>query len=239
MQIHELTRRRKTNEGFASALGSQIMNKAFGGTDVMSKDGPAQSREAGFASMVNSPAAKTLATTMQAAWAQTVRNFLTNAKDSQGNPATSLAGVTNPSAASLEPELHTLINKMIGGRNGASFDYTTMANNIEDPVAKQGIQEVIAKITEYSQAIYKATLQGVDPKSLADTWIKLVGDGILPAQNAMAYDRKSGSSNKTRLYKDPAGRRVIDLGQGPVYFDDNNPEHIKVRDEYLGGKANT
>ena len=238
MQIYELTRPRKVNEGFASALGTQLMNKAFGGVDVMDKSGPSQSREQGFASMVNSPAAKTLSTTMQAAWSQTVKNFLANAKDSMGNPATSLKGVTQPSVASLEPELRTLINKMIGGQR-TGFDYSTMANNIEDPVAKAGIQEVVARINEYTQAIYKATVQGVDPKSLTDDWIKLVGDGILPAQNAMAYDRRAGGASKTRLYKDPSGRSVIDIGRGPEWFDEKNPEHKAAWDAYFKGTAKT
>jgi hypothetical protein len=239
MQIYELTRPRKVNEGFASALGTQIMNKAFGGVDVMDKSGPSQSREQGFASMVNSPAAKTLSTTMQAAWSQTVKNFLANAKDSMGNPATSLAGVTNPSAASLEPELHTLINKMIGGRYGNNFDYTTMANNIQDPVTKQGIQEVIARITEYSQAIYKATVQGVDPKSLTDDWIKLVGDGILPAQNAIAYDRRSaGSVGKPKFGQDTDGNMMISVG-GSAYerfLPQSNAEHKAIADKMAAGQ---
>ena len=238
MQIHELTRR-KTNEGFFNALANQAISKALGGADVTSKNGPAQSREQGFKSMVNSPEAKTLATTMQAAWQQTVHNFLMNSKDAAGNPATSLKNVTQPSVDSLLPELQALVNKMIGGRYGASFNYQNMASNITDPVTKAGIQEVVSRINEYIQAIYKATVEGVDPKSLTDSWLKLVGDGVLPGQNAVAYDTRRGTNTKTRLYKDPNGRTVIDLGSGPEYFDDKNPEHKRVRDEYLGGTAST
>ena len=239
MQIHELTRPRKVKEGFLNALANKAISSALGGADVTSTIGSTpQSREQGFQSMVNSPAAKTLATTMQSAWQQTVHNFLMNTKDANGNPATSLKGVTQPSVDALLPELRTLVNKMIGGRT-PGFDYASMSNNVEDPVAKAGIQEVIARINEYIQAIYKATVQGVEPKALANDWIKLVGDGVLPAQNAMAYDRRSYNKNKTRLYTDPDGKRVIDLGYGPEWFDDNNPEHVRVRDEYLKGKAKT
>lgn len=237
MQIHELTRPRKVNEGFGSALATQMISKALGGTNPLDQSGPAQSREQGFASMVNSPAAKTLATTMQAAWAQTVKNFLMNSRDSAGNPATSLKNVTQPSLDSLEPELRTLVNKMIGGRQGASFDYSTMANNIEDPVTKAGIQEVIARINEYTQAIYKATVAGVDPKALANDWIKLVGDGILPAQNAMAYDRGTSANKKVRVYQDPSGRWVIDLGAGPQWLDKTNPQHKAALEKMQGGGA--
>lgn len=232
MQIHELTRR-KTTEGFASALGSQLMSKALGGTDVLDKSGPRQSRETGFTSMVNSPEAKTLATTMQAAWAQTVKNFLANAKDSMGNPATSVKGVTQPSVDALKNELRVLVNKMIGGRN-AGFDYASMANNVGDEVAKQGIQEVIARINEYTEAIFKSTVQGIDPKVLANEWIKLVGDGVLPAQNALAYDRSTAKKQRPP-WQDPQGRWVIDIGNGPEYLDKSKPEHKAALEKMYGG----
>lgn len=237
MQIHELTRPRKVNEGFGSALANQMISKALGGTNPLDQSGPAQSREQGFASMVNSPAAKTLATTMQAAWAQTVKNFLVNAKDSQGNPATSLQGVTQPSVEALKNELHLLINRMIGGQRRGNFEYTTMANNIGDEVAKAGIQEVIARINEYLETIYKATVQGVDPKALVNDWIKLVGDGILPAQNAMAYDRGAAANKKVRVYQDPSGKWIIDMGTGPEWLDKSKPEHAKALEQMYGGQA--
>ena len=233
MQIHELTRR-KTNEGFASALGSQLMTKALG-TDVLDKSGPRQSREAGFASMVNSPAAKTLATTMQAAWQQTVHNFLMNSKDANGNPATSVKTVTQPSTDSLRNELRVLINKMIGGRT-AGFDYANMANNVGDEVAKAGIQEVIARINEYSEAIFNATVQGIDPKAMADNWVKLVGDGVLPAQNAAAYDK--GSVFRIRPPWQENGRWMIDIGNGPEALDkENNPKHKEALEKLYSGTA--
>jgi len=202
MQIHELTRPRKVNEallgavgaalgGIAKQVGKQAINKAVGG-DVTSQDGPAQSREQGFQSMVNSPAAKTLATSMQAAWAETVRNFLANSKDSMGNPPASVKTITTPSTDALKTELRALVNKMIGGQR-AGFDYSNMANNISDPVAKAGSQEIISRINEYIESIFDATVQGVDPKTMSNSWIKLVGDGILPAQNVGAYDSRAGS----------------------------------------------
>lgn len=236
MQIHELTRR-KTNEGFGTALANQMISKALGGADVMNKHTDAQTRDTGFQSQVNSPAAKTLATTMQAAWAQTVKNFLVNAKDSQGNPAASVKSVTQPSIESLKNELHMLVNRMIGGNRRANFDYTTMANNIADEVAKAGIQEVIARINEYSEAIFKATVQGVDPKALVNDWVKLVGDGILPAQNAMAYDRGAVANRKVRVYQDPTGKWVIDMGNGPEWLDKSKPEHAKALEQMYGGQA--
>jgi len=246
MQIHELTRPRKVNEGLlgslaagiASQVGKQAMTKALGGTDVTAQPGPSLSREQGFKSMANSPAAAALATSMQKAWAQTVQNFLANSVDAQGNPATNLKSVTSPSVDSLQQELKALVNKMISGRTTGG-DYTTLANNIQDPVAKAGIQEVIARINEYSEAIFKATVQGVDPKALVKDWTKLVGDGILPAQNAHAYDtKKAGSSSKIRApWKDPSGRWIIDIGNGPEWLDRNKPEHKEALDKLYSGAA--
>jgi len=236
MQIHELTRPRKVKEGLASALGTQLMNKAFGGVDVMSKSGPTQSREQGFQSMVNSPEARTLAIAMQKSWKQTVNNFLANSKDSMGDPPTSLSQVTQPSVTTLRPTLDQLVNSMIG-RQGA--DYKQLANYVADPLQKQYTEKIVTDIDKTVDSIYQATLKNADSNTVGKMFVELVGMGVLPAQNIMAYDRNSAKANKTRLYKDPDGRRVIDLGQGPEWFDDKNPEHIKVRDEYLKGTATT
>ena len=203
MQIHELTRPRKVNEasvggalggaaaalgGIATQVGKQLMTKALG-ADVTPQYGPAQSREQGFQALANSSAAKTLATSMQTAWQQTVQNFMAKSKDANGNPPTSLAQVTQPSIATLRPELYRLVNSMIG----RSADYKTLANNIADPNMKDNAGDIIADIDKSVDAIYNATLQNTDPKSTTNLFTQLVGMGILPAQNILAYDNKSGS----------------------------------------------
>ncbi len=241
MQIHELTRPRKINEasvagaiggatavagGIGSALGKSLMTQAFG-TDVTPKYGDTQSREQGFKSMVNSSAAKTLATTMQTAWAQTVQNFLANSKDSMGNPPTSVKAVTSPSIDALKNQLRALVNKMIDGRT-SSFDYSNMANNIGDPVAKAGSQEIISRINEYIESIFDATVQGVDPKTMSNSWLKLVGDGILPAQNARAYDSKSGSV----ITMSPGATKLADL----LRLDDGDIVKIRQTIKIPGGE---
>lgn len=226
--------------GIGSALGKSLMSKAFGGVDVMGKNGTAQSREDLIKSQVNSPEARTLSTTMQAAWAQTVQNFLAHSKDANGNPAASIKNVTQPSVDSLQQELHNLVNRMISGRN-SNADYTTMANYVKDPVVKQGIQEVTQRITEYVNAIYKATVQGADPKVIATAWMKLVGDGILPAQNSLAYDRTGGVAGGSgavgpagfdlRYTGKPAPNDlVINFGRGWEAFNDSNPQHKAAAD---------
>lgn len=200
MQIHELTRPRKVNEvlgavgaalgGIAKQVGTQAINKAVG-TDVTSQDGPAQSREQGFQNLVNSPAAKTLATTMQTAWQETVQNFLANSKDSSGNPPTSLSQVTQPSITTLKTNLEDLVNKMLG-RQGAN--YKNVATYINDPNQKDYAQEIIADIDKFVDTIYDATLRNTDSKAMTSFFTELVGMGILPVQNMLAYDTKRGGA---------------------------------------------
>ena len=225
--------------GVAGALGKSLMSKAFGGVDVMGKGGTSKSREDVMKSMVNSPEAKTLATTMQASWAQTVQNFLAHSKDANGNPASSLSTVTQPSVESLRQELHQLVNQMVSGRNGG--DYTTIGNYAKDPAVKRGTQSIVAKITQMIDDIYKATVQGVDPKTIATTWMKLVGDGILPAQNSLAYDRNSGLGGSggtvgpagfdLRYTGKPAPNDlIINFGRGWEAFSDANPQHKAAAD---------
>ena len=218
--------------GIGSALGKSLMSKAFGGVDVTGKGGTSMSRDDMFKSMVNSPMAKQLATTMQASWANTVQNFLAHSKDSNGNPANSLSAVTQPSVASLKQELHTLVNQMVGR------EYTQLANSIKDPVAKQGIQDVVADITQLIDVIYKAQVQGVDPKNMSMDWIKLVGDGILPAQNIIAYDIKrggaagSGGVGAVQFQTNPRTKgKEINFGQGWIRYDPNNTDHKSAADE--------
>ncbi len=194
MQIHELTRPRKINEvvgaagavasGIGSALGKSLMTQAFG-QDVTPQYGPTQNREQGFQALANSSAAKTLATTMQTAWQQTVQNFLANSKDSSGNPPTSLSQVTQPSIATLKINLQDLVNKMIG-RQGS--DYKNIPTFVSDPNFKDNAEDIIVDIDKSIDAIYNATLNNTDPKAVANLFTQLVGMGILPAQNIMAYD---------------------------------------------------
>ena len=219
MQIHELTRPRRVNEvlgavgaalgGIAKQVGTQTINKALG-TDVTSQDGPAQSREQGFQNLVNSPAAKTLATTMQTAWQQTVQNFLANSKDSSGNPPTSLSQVTQPSITTLKTNLEDLVNKMLG-RQGS--DYKNIATYIGDPNQKDYAQDIIADIDKSIDTIYNATLQNTDSKAMASFFTELVGMGILPAQNMMAYDtgrRGTGGTRSGSVPLTPQAQQVAD-----------------------------
>jgi hypothetical protein len=218
MQIHELTRPRRVNEalgavgsvlgGIASQVGNQAMTKALG-TDVSPQYGAAQNREQGFQNLANSPAAKTLATTMQKAWQQTVQNFMANSKDSNGNPPMSLDKVTQPSIATLRANLEQLVNNMLG-RGGV--DYKALANSIADPNQKDYAGDIVADIDKSIDAIYQATLQNTDPKAVANLFTQLTGMGILPAQNILAYDTgvgsRLGTTSATRL--SPQAQRVAD-----------------------------
>jgi len=199
MQIHELTRPRKVNEasvagalggagaalsGIANQIGKQAMTKVLG-TDTTAQYGDTQNREQGFQNMANSSAAKTLATTMQTAWQQTVQNFMANSKDSNGNPPTGLDQVTQPSIATLKANLEDLVNRMIG-RNGA--DYKNLATMVGNPQQKLYTEKIIADIDKSVDAIYNATIQKTDPKAVGNLFTQLVGQGVLPAQNILSYD---------------------------------------------------
>jgi len=199
MQIHELTRPRRVTEasvggalggvgaalgGIVNQVGKQAMTKALG-TDTTPQYGAAQNREQGFQALANSPAAKTLATTIQTAWQQTVQNFMANSKDANGNPPISLDKITQPSIATLKANLQDLVNKMIG-RQGS--DYKNIATYVGDPNQKDYAEDIIVDIDKSIDAIYNATLQNTDPKAIEKLFTQLVGMGILPAQNIMAYD---------------------------------------------------
>jgi hypothetical protein len=240
MQIHELTRPRRVTEasvggalggtaavagGAASALGKGLMSRAFGGADVMSKTGDAMSREQGLQDIANSPAAKTLALTMQKAWVQTIKQFLAQAKDSAGIPATKLSDVTTPSVATLRDDLTLMVNKMIGS------DYKTIVSGTTDPVQKDYLTKIVNKITADMEAIYTAELTATDPNARAGLFTNLT-QGVLLAQNAGAYNNRStsgsGLTGSVILRSDPrTGRREIDMGDGRfVPFDDNNPAQV-------------
>lgn len=241
MQIHELTRPRKINEasvagavggtaalagGAASALGTSLMSRAFGGTDVMSKTGGAMSREQGLQDIANSPAAKTLSITMQKAWAQTVNQFLAQAKTSAGIPATKLSDVTTTSVDTLKDDLTQMVNKTIG------VDYRTIVGGTTDPVQKDYLTKIINKIAADMEAILTAELSPARTDK-AGLFTNLT-QGVLLAQNAGAYNNRStGSSGligTVILRSDPrTGRREIDMGNGRfVPFDKNNPEQARA-----------
>jgi hypothetical protein len=223
MQIHELTRPRRVNEasvtgaiggatavagGIGSALGKSLMTQAFG-TDVTPKYGDTQDREQGFQNLVNSSAAKTLATSMQTAWQQTVQNFMANSKDSSGNPPTSLSQVTQPSIATLKTNLQDLVNRMIG-RQGS--DYKNIATYIDDPTKKLYAEKIVTDIDKSIDAIYNATMQNTDSKAVENLFTQLVGMGVLPAQNIMAYDRtgRAAGSRSGAARLSPEAQRLAD-----------------------------
>ena len=244
MQIHELTRPRKTNEGLLSSLaggvisqlGKQTMNKAFGGTDVTGKfKGPATDRAGAYQQGVEM--ARTLVPLLQKSWAATVQEFLRLSKDSNGNPATSLAMVTSPSLDTLKAQLDQLISKSIRPQSG--FVYTQLPRYVgDDPVNQKSATQVVQDIAEISTAIYDATVQGKDS---SQNWQSLVTNGIAPAQNVLAYDTKhagsTGAAGEADLrWKGPGEHDfVINFGRGWIKFDPRNPDHEKVRARLAGG----
>lgn len=212
MQIHEITKKTVAEAsvagfaggtaaalgGIANQLGKQFATKVLG-TDTTSAYGDAQSREQGFQNLANSAAAQQLAATMQKAWQETVQNFMARSKDSNGNPPTDLSQVTQPSIATLKSDLVQLVNNMLGRQGG---DYKNLANTVGDPQQKQYTAKIVTDIDKSVDAIYNATMQNTDAKATANLFTELVGMGILPAQNILAYDTgsrggaRSGGTNR-------------------------------------------
>lgn len=234
VQIHELTRR-KTNEGLlgslaagiASQVGKQTISKALGGTDVLGKFGGNTSKtDRAGAYQMGVDMARTLVPVMQKSWQQSVQEFLSQAKDKTGNPATSLTQVTTPSLDSLKVQLDRLISQSINPQ--ASFNYTQLPQYAgTDPVAKGSAIEVVRDLETISSEIYNATVQGEDT---SDIWQKLVTNGIAPAQNVMAYDKSSGGDIDLRVKRGSMPITFeINLGNGTyVDFDRTNPKHLEV-----------
>lgn len=246
MQIHEITSKKPVNEvlgkvaGLAANLVGGIAKQA--GQAYLQKVAPQMAtdkvgaptdRIGGMA--VTQQLVASLAPQMQKAWQQTVQAFLANSKDSLGNPATRMADVTSPSKDNLKAELIKMVNKMISPGSGA-FDYRNLDRYVG---ADKGATEIKAALDRGILELFSNTVEGLSPQAMLMSFQELVRDGIAPAQNVMAYDRDAGSGKKTRLYKDPSGRTVIDLGDGPEYFDMANPAHKRAWEEYSTGTAST
>jgi hypothetical protein len=243
MKIHEVTRKQQVNEivglaanllgGIAKQAGKQFTQKFNPiGYDAAQQAGGGTDRTGGMA--VTKPVVDALTKQMQTAWAQTVQTYLTSSKDAAGNPATSIADLTATSKEGLKAELFNMVNKMI--RPQGSFNYQTLSRYVgTDPVAKAAALEMINAINNNGDKIFNATVAGGGAKAVADAFEALVRDGIAPAQNAMSYDQGT-AGNKVRVYVDPSGKWIIDLGHGPEWLDKNKPEHKEALEKMnMGG----
>lgn len=190
MQIHEITKKPLKEGlvgalagGVASAMGKQLQAKAIG--QVVDPSGQTMGREQGFQAVANSSAAKALATSMEKAWKETVQNFMANSKDASGNPPTAVSQISQPSVDQLKQNLEDLVNNMLG-RQGAN--YKQLANYVNDPTEKAYTEKIVAEIDNIIDGIFKGTVTPVTPNVMTGYFTELVGKGVLPAQNILAYD---------------------------------------------------
>ena len=245
MQIHELTRPRKVDEaagavsavlgGIGQQLGKQAMSKAFGGTDVLGKfGGNTSNTDRAGAYKQGMDMARTMVPIMQKSWQQAVQEFLSQSKDKAGNPATNLKMVTTPSLGTLKVQLDQLISQSINPQT--SFVYTQIPQYVgDDPTSRASANTVVRDLETISTEIYNATIEGNDT---SQAWQKLVTNGIVPAQNVMAYDKGTNMSSKPRFGEDSLGRMIISIGGAPyeLFLPDSNAKHKEIADQMLAGK---
>jgi hypothetical protein len=130
----------------------------------------------------------------------------------------------------LQSALDTIINKNIG----AQVSYTQLPNMTSDGQAKAGAQKIVLAISTARDAILNAAKEGTDA---GPAWQDLMTDGIAPAMNFQAFDR--GGYSGTGGVKVTPGQAAtrptglpypddyeINLGQGWVTRDFNNPQHM-------------
>lgn len=246
MKIHEVTRKQQVNEilGLAGALIGGVAKQAAKqftqkfnpiGYDAAQQSASGTDRIGGM--KITQSIADELTKQMQKAWAQTVQSFLLNAKDAAGNPATSLADVTGTSKEGLRNELVQMINKMISP-NSTSFTYTSLPRMVgDDPAAKQAAQEMITAINTNMDKIFDATVTGGGANVVQQAFKDLVGNGIAPAQNAIAYDRSANVSSQPRFAQDTSGRTLISVEGGPweLFVPASNPKHKEIADKMAAG----
>jgi len=251
MQIHELTRR-KTNEGIAGALASNItkglMTKALGqdvsvNSQGLNARGSATDRAGAFGQTAE--IAKTLALTLQKAWAQQVQKFMANSTDSQGNPATSLSTITQPSISELQKQLRVMVNQAISPRGGTAFDYGKLDQYAgKDPIEVESARKIIPNIETYVGQIWKSTLDAAKPEVIGSLWQKLAATGIAPAMNIMKFSQAGGGNQaipqghaSIRPNPQGNGKYEINFGSGWVALDPQNQQHKDYLASMLAGKA--
>ena len=221
--------------GILGQIGKSLMNKAFGGTDVMgNKTGPGMNRS--DALRLGQELSRTLMPVMMKDWATQVQSVLSKSIDPATKmPATSAAVLAPDSKNNLKAQLDAMISQAIQPRGG--FDYNKLAQYAgNDTLAKNRAQVVIQKIAAAADQIFKATLDPTSGADMSQAWQSLMTGGIAPAQGIIAFDNSSSSTGGVKVTPGQAATRPtglpypddyeINLGQGWVTRDFNNPQHM-------------
>jgi hypothetical protein len=242
MQIHEITRRTLSEAGFAGGLATGLagaLNKVgVAGPDTSAYQDPKLGGDNSQLAAYKATAGlvKTLTTTMQSAWAQTIKSYLEQSKDEIGNPVVSVAQLDPATLAGLQKDLTAMINKTINPTT-AGWDYESMGNRSNDPEIVGAATEIKNSIRKNAEKIYQLTTSGrAKTSELTPLFQDMVTNGIAPAKNLQSF---TSEQRRIKFYQDPSGNWIVDVGNGPVKFDINNPEHKEVWDAFARGQGKT
>jgi len=242
MQIHEITQRKLNEAGFAqglaTGLGSALGKVGVAGPDLAQGDKTGSSMDRADALKMGQKLTQTLMPIMMKNWAERVKSAVARSKNpTTGAPSTGPADMTPDSQNTLKVELDDIIGQAIQPRGG--FDYNRLEQYAgADQLSKSQAQVIIQAIQTAADQIFKAT---IDPKggvNTAQAWKSLMSDGIAPAQGIIAFDNSGGYSGTGGVKVTPGQAATrptglpypddyeINLGQGWVTRDFNNPQHM-------------
>jgi hypothetical protein len=242
MQIHEITRRKLNEAGFAQGLATGLSSAlgkvgvAAPAVDEPGKTGPGMDRAAAL--KMGQKLTQTLMPIMMKNWAERVKSAVARSKNpTTGAPSTGPADMTPDSQNTLKVELDDIIGQAIQPRGG--FDYNRLEQYAgADQLSKSQAQVITQAIQAAADQIFKAT---IDPKggvNTAQAWKSLMSDGVAPAQGIIAFDNSGGHSGTGGVKVTPGQAATrptglpypddyeINLGQGWVTRDFNNPQHM-------------
>ena len=244
MQIHEITKRKLNEAGFAqglaTGLSSALSKVGVAGPDQVQPDKTGPSMNRADALKMGQKLTQTLMPVMMKNWTARVQAAMAQSKDpATGQAATSAAMLTPDSQNTLKAELDDIIGQAIQPRGG--FDYNRLEQYAgEDAVSKSQAQVVTQAIQTAADQIFKATLDPKGGVNTAQAWKSLMTDGIAPAQGIIAFEQgSSGSAGaKPRFGQDADGNTIISIGNGPFvkYAPATNPEHKAINDKLAAGK---
>ncbi len=198
MQIHELTRRRPTNEGIISGIadvaGRAIMQKYGGTTGGTYNMGATASTAQGMATKLSDPLVKQLATSMKGTFKKDVQNLLKTARMPDNTPVTSASQLDDND---VKQALLGEIAKMLG------FDYNKLPDMI-DPGAGSGTGPEMSKIVQdgITRAVDTITAAEMSPtpantKLQDQSWLVL-SQNIQSAKSMSQFNKLNTGQSATQ-----------------------------------------
>lgn len=195
MQIHELTRRRPTNEGIMSGIadvaGRAIMQK-YGGTAGGTYNlGATASTAQGMATKLSDPLVKQLATGMKNTFKQDVQNLI---KTARGPDNTAVTSASQLEGQDIKQALLGEVAKMIG------FDYNKLSDLV-DPTAGNNTGTEMATTVQKNiataiDAIVSAEMSGA-PAAIKqqDQFWPMLAQNVQSAKSMAEFNKLKGAEN--------------------------------------------